>query len=48
MPNGTDLSGAAWRKSSYSNGNGGDCVEVAGNIPGTVPSAIRRTRRDPR
>lgn len=24
-----DLTGAAWRKASYSNGNGGDCVEVA-------------------
>ena len=23
------LTGAQWRKSSYSNGNGGDCVEVA-------------------
>lgn len=24
-----DLSNAIWRKSSYSGGNGGDCVEVA-------------------
>ncbi|MGH3778541.1 MAG: DUF397 domain-containing protein [Pseudonocardiaceae bacterium] len=24
-----NLTGAHWRKSSYSNGNGGDCVEVA-------------------
>lgn len=24
-----DLSGAGWRKSSYSGGNGGNCVEVA-------------------
>jgi Domain of unknown function (DUF397) len=24
-----DLSNATWRKSSYSGGNGGDCVEVA-------------------
>ena len=23
-----DLIGATWRKASYSNGNGGDCVEV--------------------
>ena len=28
-----DLTGAAWRKSSYSGGNGGQCVEVAA-IPG--------------
>jgi uncharacterized protein DUF397 len=25
-----DLTGAIWRKSSYSGSNGGDCVEVAG------------------
>lgn len=24
-----DLSGAAWRKASYSSGQGGNCVEVA-------------------
>jgi hypothetical protein len=30
-----DLSGAAWRKSSYSGGNGGQCVEVA-TIIGTA------------
>jgi Domain of unknown function (DUF397) len=28
-----DLSGAAWRKSSFSSGNGGACVEVA-IVPG--------------
>jgi hypothetical protein len=28
-----NLTGAQWRKSSYSNGNGGDCVEVA-DLPG--------------
>lgn len=27
-----DLAGAVWRKSSYSGNNGGDCVEVAGNL----------------
>ena len=25
-----DLTGATWRKSTYSNGSGGDCVEIAG------------------
>nr|MDT0662479.1 DUF397 domain-containing protein [Micromonospora sp. DSM 115978] len=25
-----------WRKSSRSNGQGGDCVEVADNLPGRV------------
>ena len=29
-----DLSRAAWRTSSYSNGSGGSCVEVATEWPG--------------
>jgi hypothetical protein len=24
-----DLTGATWRKSTYSNGSGGDCIEAA-------------------
>ncbi|MEH1016663.1 DUF397 domain-containing protein [Micromonospora sp. CPCC 206060] len=32
----TDLTGAHWRKSTRSGGNGGDCVEVADNLPGVV------------
>ncbi|MEU4263907.1 DUF397 domain-containing protein [Streptomyces argenteolus] len=35
--NGIDLSTTAWRKSSYSNGTGGDCVEVADGLAGIVP-----------
>lgn len=31
-----DLTGARWRTSSRSSGNGGDCVEVADNLPGVV------------
>jgi uncharacterized protein DUF397 len=31
-----DLSRANWFKSSYSNGQGGNCVEVATNVPGVV------------
>ncbi|MET8559965.1 DUF397 domain-containing protein [Streptomyces flaveolus] len=31
------LSSALWRKSSYSNGDGGHCVEVAHNIPHLIP-----------
>jgi hypothetical protein len=31
-----DLSNAHWRKSSYSNGDGGNCVEVADTL-GFVP-----------
>ncbi|WSA43521.1 DUF397 domain-containing protein [Streptomyces sp. NBC_01803] len=26
-----------WRRSSYSNGEGGDCVEVADDVPGVLP-----------
>lgn len=29
MSDNYDLTGAVWRKASYSNGNGGNCVEVA-------------------
>ncbi|MEU5140565.1 DUF397 domain-containing protein [Streptomyces sp. NPDC021139] len=32
-----DLSNARWTKSSYSNGEGGNCVEVADGVPGVVP-----------
>ena len=37
-----DLDHAKWRKSSYSNGNGGACVEVARNLPQTV--AVRDSK----
>ncbi|MEV6170349.1 DUF397 domain-containing protein [Streptomyces sp. NPDC051954] len=32
-----DLSNARWRKSTYSDDNGGDCLEVADGVPGVVP-----------
>ncbi|MFE6976557.1 DUF397 domain-containing protein [Streptomyces sp. NPDC057682] len=32
-----ELSNARWRSSSYSNSNGGECVEVADGFPGLVP-----------
>lgn len=37
-----DLTRAEWRKSSYSGGNGGTCVEVARNLPGAV--AVRDSK----
>ncbi|MEU7618810.1 DUF397 domain-containing protein [Micromonospora rifamycinica] len=37
-----DLSGAQWRKSSRSNGQGGACVEVADNLAGMV--AVRDSK----
>jgi hypothetical protein len=32
-----DLTTAVWRKSSYSDGGGTNCVEVADGCPGIVP-----------
>lgn len=32
-----ELSTARWRKSSYSNTNGGACVEITEDFPGLVP-----------
>ncbi|MEV7070446.1 DUF397 domain-containing protein [Streptomyces sp. NPDC093990] len=32
-----DLSDARWYKSSYSNGEGGNCVEVTDAVPGAMP-----------
>jgi hypothetical protein len=37
-----DLSSAVWRKSSRSGDNGGNCVEVARNLPGVV--AVRDSK----
>ncbi|MFJ4503444.1 DUF397 domain-containing protein [Streptomyces sp. NPDC088864] len=31
------LATVAWRKSSYSGGDGGDCLEVLDGIPNAVP-----------
>lgn len=39
-----DLSTAVWRKSSYTNGDGGDCVEVVDDLAGVVPV---RDSKDP-
>jgi hypothetical protein len=36
------LEGANWRKSSYSGGNGGACVEVASNLPDVI--AVRDSK----
>ncbi|GGR29992.1 DUF397 domain-containing protein [Streptomyces netropsis] len=37
MTNRAHIPGSAWRKSSYSGNNGGECVEVADGIPDAVP-----------
>ena len=38
----SDLTGAVWHKSTRSGGNGGDCVEVAVNLPDVV--AVRDSK----
>ena len=38
----TDLSRALWRKSTRSNSQGGQCVEVAGNLAGVI--AVRDSK----
>jgi Domain of unknown function (DUF397) len=40
-----DLTGARWRKSSWSGSNGGNCVEVATNLPGIVAVRLQGPRR---
>jgi hypothetical protein len=42
-----DLTTAKWRKSSYSNANGGQCVEVARNLPGVVAVRDSKDQRGP-
>jgi hypothetical protein len=37
-----DLTRADWRKSSRSGSNGGNCVEVARNLPGVI--AVRDSK----
>ena len=37
-----DLSRLAWRKATRSTSNGGNCVEVARNVPGSV--AVRDSK----
>jgi hypothetical protein len=42
-----DVTRAEWCKSSYSSGNGGQCVEVARNLPGVVGVRDSKDRRGP-
>ena len=43
-----DLKGAAWRKSSYSGGGGGECIEIADNVPGVIPVRDSKNPEGPR
>ncbi|MET8141757.1 DUF397 domain-containing protein [Sphaerisporangium sp. NPDC005288] len=42
-----DLSATAWRKSSKSSGNGGQCVEVAADPVGVVAVRDSKSRSGP-
>lgn len=42
-----DLSAVAWRKSSYSNPDGGQCVEVADGFTAAIPVRDSKTPRGP-
>ena len=41
------LAGAQWRKSTYSGGSGGNCVEVATNLPGLIAVRDSKNREAP-
>ncbi|GAB2876383.1 DUF397 domain-containing protein [Streptomyces deserti] len=42
-----ELSAATWIKSSYSDDNGGNCIEIAPDFPGTVPVRDSKTPDGP-
>ncbi|MYY02265.1 MULTISPECIES: DUF397 domain-containing protein [unclassified Streptomyces] len=37
MNHSPELSSARWRRSSYSNTDGGECVEISDDFPGIIP-----------
>jgi len=42
-----DLSAATWIKSSYSDSNGGNCIEIAPGFPAAVPVRDSKTPDGP-
>jgi hypothetical protein len=42
-----ELTKANWRKSTYSGNNGGNCVEIARNLPGVVAIRDSKDREGP-
>ncbi|GGO51970.1 hypothetical protein GCM10012287_35220 [Streptomyces daqingensis] len=42
-----DLSAATWRKSSYSNPDGGQCVEISDDFAAVVPVRDSKNPRGP-
>lgn len=43
MQHSPELNCAQWRRSSYSNTNGGECVEITADFPGIVPVRDSKT-----
>ncbi|GAA3844423.1 hypothetical protein GCM10022403_090400 [Streptomyces coacervatus] len=43
-----DLSTAVWRKSSYSGGGGGNCLEIADDHPALVPVRDSKSPHGPK
>ncbi|MCT9108490.1 DUF397 domain-containing protein [Streptomyces mirabilis] len=42
-----DLTAVTWRKSSYSNSDGGQCLEVVDNLPTPTPLVPVRDSKNP-
>jgi hypothetical protein len=42
-----DLTKAVWRKSTYSGAGGGNCIEVASNLPGIAAVRDSKDRNGP-
>ncbi|MFD1658571.1 DUF397 domain-containing protein [Streptomyces caeni] len=42
-----ELNSVRWRRSSYSNANGGNCVEIADDLHGVVPVRDSKNPRGP-
>ncbi|MEU2108074.1 DUF397 domain-containing protein [Streptomyces sp. NPDC019507] len=47
VSNGFDLSTVHWRKSSHSNGSGGECLEVADGLHRVVPVRDSKVPKGP-
>ncbi|MEU8985191.1 DUF397 domain-containing protein [Streptomyces sp. NPDC048558] len=47
MQHARELNSARGRRSSYSNANGGNCVEVTADFPGVVPVRDSKTPNGP-
>ncbi|MGY3201201.1 DUF397 domain-containing protein [Streptomyces sp. TE5632] len=47
MRHSPELISARWRRSSYSNANGGECIEITGDFPGIVPVRDSKTPHGP-